>query len=154
MPEYLQIEGDPTKWLLPQPFQAGQLTDQPLRLWLSAPVIGILVLSARHHSIAVSGQLPDDMSAPNELNVPNQSIYLPAPHGISEGHVGHELPASADLDNLANQIMAAMRDGHRQTITLNSGTLVLNGATLPFAVLCMQYPPEGGGPMPHDSAPD
>jgi hypothetical protein len=45
-----------------------------------------------------------------------------------------------------------MRDGHRQTITLggSGGTLVLNGATLPFAVLCMQYPPEAGGPMPHD----
>jgi hypothetical protein len=149
MPEYLQIEGDPTKWLLPQPFQTGQLTDQPLKLMLSAPVIGFLVLSARHHSITVSGQVSDDQM-PNELNVPNQSIYLPTPHGISEGHVGHELPASADLENLADQIVAAMRDGHRQTITLNSGTLVLNGATLPFAVVCMQYPPDAGGPMPHD----
>jgi hypothetical protein len=109
---------------------------------------GTLVLSGRHHSVAIFDQPHERV--PNELNVPNQTIYLPTPSGISEGHVGHELPASADLDNLASQIAALMRDGHRQTITLNGGgTLVLNGATLPFAVLCMQFPPMAGGPVPH-----
>ena len=41
-----------------------------------------------------------------------------------------------------------MRTGHSQTITLGGGgTLVLNGATLSFAVLA---PVAIGGSMPHE----
>ena len=38
--------------------------------------------------------------------------------------------------SLGNQIVASMQDGHSQTVALGGGaTLVLNGATLSFAVL-------------------
>jgi hypothetical protein len=151
MPSYIQIEGDPTKWWLAQPVHASQLTGQPLSVQVSAPVVGTLVLSGKPGSVAVfdlpSGQVP------NYLDVPAQAIYVPTPSGISAGHVGYELPASADLDTLASQIAAAMRDGGSQTVTLggaaSGGTLVLSGATLSFVVLCMQNPPMAGGPVPH-----
>jgi hypothetical protein len=152
MPSCIQIEGDPTKWWLPQPIHASQLTGQPLSVQVSAPVVGTLVLSGKPGSVAVF-DLPSGQ-APGYLDVPEPSIYVPSPSGISEGHVGYELPASADLQNLASQVAASMRDGHSQTITLggtaSGGTLVLNGATLSFAVLCQQYPPMVGGSAPHD----
>ena len=151
MPGYIQIEDDPTKWWFAQPFQAGQLTGQPVTVQVSAPVVGTLVLSGRPGSIAVfnlpSGQVP------NDLDVPIPAIYVPTTSGISEGHVGYELPASADLDTLASQIAGAMHAGHIQTVALggnaSGGTLVLNGATLSFVVLCQQNPPAVGGPVPH-----
>ena len=43
-----------------------------------------------------------------------------------------------------------MRDGRIQAVTLDGGgTLVLSGATLPFAVLVPQYQPVVGGVIPH-----
>jgi hypothetical protein len=49
---------------------------------------------------------------------------------------------------LANQIQALMRNGQSQTITLGGagGTLILNGATLSFAVT---GPAAIGGATPH-----
>jgi hypothetical protein len=151
MPGYIQIEDDPTKWWFEQPFQAGQLTGQPLTVQVSAPVVGTLVLSGKPGSVAVF----DVSSAPpsNLLDVPIPAIYVPTTSGISEGHVGYELPASADLDTLSSQIAGSMHAGHTQTIALggsaSGGTLVLNGATLSFVVLCQQNPPSVGGPVPH-----
>ena len=114
MPGYIQIEGDPTKWWFAQPFQAGQLTGQPVTVQISAPVVGTLVLSGRPGSIVVfnlpSGQVP------NDLDVPIPAVYVPTTSGISEGHVGYELPASADLDTLASQIGGGLDGepgGHR-----------------------------------------
>lgn len=46
-----------------------------------------------------------------------------------------------------------MQDGRSQAITLggnaSGGTLVLNGATLPFAVIIQGAPPIAGGAVPH-----
>src|ERR1700757_1121571 len=116
MPGYIQIGDDPTKWWFAQPFQAGQLTGQPVTVQLSAPVMGTLVLSGRPGSVAVFN-LPSG-PVPNDLDVPIPSIYVPTTSGISEGHVGYELPASADLDVLSSQIAGAMHAGHIQTVAL------------------------------------
>ena len=147
MPTYIQIEGDPTKWWLPQPVQASQLTGQPLSLQVSAPVLGSLILSGKAASVAVfdlpSGQVP------GIVNVSAASLYVPTAAGASMGHTGYGLSPAVNLDGLPNQIMALMRSGHVQTVALNGGgTLVLNGATLSFAVLVIQYPPVAGGPRP------
>ena len=107
MPGYIQIEGDPTKWWFTQPFQAGQLTGQPLTVQVSAPVVGTLVSIGRPGSVAVFN-LPSG-SAPNDLDVPIPAIYVPTTSGISEGHVGYELPASANLDTLSSRVAGAMR---------------------------------------------
>jgi hypothetical protein len=151
MPSYIQIEGDPTQWWIAEPFPASQLTGQPLTVQVSAPVVGTLVLSGKPGSIAVFGS--PSGQGPNDLDVPIPSIYVPTPSGISEGHVGYQLPASADLDSLSGQIAGSMHNGQSQIITLggdaSGGTLVLNGATLSFVVLCMQNPPAVGGATPH-----
>jgi hypothetical protein len=52
-----------------------------------------------------------------------------------------------DAGSLSSQIAAAMHAGQRLTIALaGGGTLVLNGATLTFAVLA---PIAAGGSTPH-----
>ena len=83
--------------------------------------------------------------------------YLPADRRRGVGRFGrYELPASVDLGNLANQITTLVGAGHTQPIALGSGTLVLNGASLSFVVLCPAMtatpvaPPEVGGAVPHD----
>ena len=56
--------------------------------------------------------------------------------------------------DLANQIITSMRSGHSLSVTLggsaSGGTLVLDGATLSFVVLCQPIVLGVGGSMPHD----
>ena len=67
--------------------------------------------------------------------------------GPSAGHVGYGLAGDVDPMNLSSQIAGAMHAGQSQTIALGGGeTLVLNGATLSFAVLA---PIGVGGATPH-----
>ena len=149
MPSYIQIEDDPSQWWFAQLISASQLTGQPLSLQVSAPVVGTLVLSGKAASVAVY-DLPSGQ-APSLLDVPVQAIYVPTATGISEGNAEYELPASADVGNLASQIAALMSEGNTQVVALggttSGGTLVLNGATLSFAVLCQQYQPGTTGPV-------
>jgi hypothetical protein len=151
MPGYIQIAGDPTKWWLAQPLHAGQLTGQPLSVQVGAPVVGTLFLSGRPGSVAVFDSVPGQ--SPNLLGLSAPAIYVPTAGGISSGHVGYQLPDSANLDTLSSQIAAAMHDGHIQTIALggdaSGGTLVLDGATASFVVLCQPYPPLTKGSTPH-----
>jgi hypothetical protein len=135
MPSYIQIENDPTKWWPTEGFQASQLTGQPLTVPVSAPAYATLVLSGKAGSVAVF-EVPSSQASPDGLELQVPSIYLPTAAGMSAGHVGYALPTSVNVQNLADQILAAMRGGHNQTITLSGGgTLVLNGATLSFVVL-------------------
>jgi hypothetical protein len=144
MPSYIQIEGDPTKWWLPQPLNASQLTGQPLSLQVSAPAMGYLYLSPKFASVAVF-DLPSGQ-APGSVNVAAASLYVPTAAGASVGHTGYGLSSAVNLDDLPNQILASMRSGQIQAVALSGGgTLVLNGATLSFAVICMQWPPMAGG---------
>jgi hypothetical protein len=156
MSSYLQIEGDPTEWWPAQAFEASQLTGQPLSIPVLGPLQGTLVLSGKAANVAVF----DSSAQPGptiESQVP--SVYVPTAAGLSAGHTGYELANNVNLTDLANQIIAAMQSGHGQTIALNGGgALVLNGATLPFVVLCQQAPPMVGAPapvlgtsVPHDS---
>ena len=145
MPSYIQIEGDPTRWWLPQPLPASKLTGQPLSLQVSAPVLGYLYLSGKCASVATfdlpSGQVP------GPVNVSAASLYVPTAAGVSVGHTGYGLSSAINLDDLPNQIMATMRSGGIQAVALNGGgTLVLNGATLSFAVT---GPIGIGGSTPH-----
>lgn len=72
---------------------------------------------------------------------------MPTATGPSAGHVGYGLAGGVDPMTLSSQIAAAMHAGHSQTVALGGGgTLVLNGATLAFAVLA---PVGVGGSTPH-----
>jgi len=89
---------------------------------------------------------PPPVLVPTPLST--SGIYLPTAAGVSAGHAGYALPDNVDPGVLAEQIQTLMRNGQSQTITLGGagGTLVLNGATLPFAVTS---PNSLGGPTPH-----
>jgi|SRR5579862_4184028 len=143
---YLQIEGDPTKWWIQDQVPANELTaGQPLTVTSLAPIEGILVLSPRSATVAVSN-VPAG-SPPASLAIPGEIVYLPTTAGPSAGHVGHEVAGGVDAAGLSGQIAGAMHAGQRLTIALASGgTLVLNGATLTFAVLA---PIGAGGSTPH-----
>jgi hypothetical protein len=134
MPNYIQIGDDPTKWWLIQPFNAGQLTGQPLNLNVAGPLSGFLVLSGKPASVAVFDE--PNATFPPIVNPTSAAIYLPTATGPSAAHFGYVLPPTVNVATLAGQIATTMRNGSRQTITLyGGGTLVLNGATLLFVVI-------------------
>jgi hypothetical protein len=145
MTSYIQIAGDPTKWWPEQPFNASLLAGQPVSVQIISPVTGFLVISSRAAGVAV---FELNQAAPADLNLPAPGIYVPSATGLSAGHTGYDLPASVDLGTLAGQLATLMRDGGSQTITLggasSGGALVLNGATLSFAVLLQASAPEAG----------
>ena len=141
---HVQIGDDPTLWWLVEPIQPGQLT-QPLTVMTWYPIRGILVLSPRATNVAIFS--PPPVLVPPPLSGPG-GLYLPTATGPSAGHIGYELPGTTDPGVLAEQIKALMSNGHSQPITLGGagGTLVLNGATLSFAVT---GPNTLGGATPH-----
>jgi hypothetical protein len=140
---HIQIGDDPTIWWLAEQIQPSQLT-QPLGVLCWYPIRGSLVLSPRASHVAIF--TPPPVLVPNPLSGPG-GLYLPTATGPSAGHTGYEL-AGQDPDALAGQIQALMRNGQSQAITLGGagGTLVLNGATLSFAVTS---PAGVGGSTPH-----
>lgn len=140
---HIQIGDDPTVWWLTEPIQPSQLT-QPLTVLTWYPIRGILVLSPRASYVAIFSPAPVLVPAP----VSDSGLYLPTPGGVSAGHAGYALADGTDPGTLAQQIETLMRNGQSQTITLggSGGTLVLNGATLSFAVTA---PNSLGGATPH-----
>jgi hypothetical protein len=159
MSGYLQVQGDPTQWWLAQAVQSSQLTGQVLSVEVEAPLAGTLLLSPNSAGVAVFDQ-PGTSTEPSLVENPNPVIYLPTTTGPSTGSVGYELPASVDLANLASEITALMQNGGKQTIALGASgaSLVLNGATLSFVVLCPATATSvssgtaapAGGAVPHD----
>jgi hypothetical protein len=139
---HIQIGDDPTIWWLAEQLQPSQLS-QPQSLTTWYPIRGILVLSPRASHVVI--YTPPPVLVPNPLSGPG-GLYLPTAAGPSAGHIGYQL-AGQDPAALATQIQASMHSGQSQTIALGGGgTLVLNGATLPFAVT---GPAGIGGSTPH-----
>jgi hypothetical protein len=138
---HIQIGDDPTVWWLTEPIQPSQLT-QPLTVQLYYPIWGILVLSPRASHVAIYSPPPVLVPEP----VSTAALYLPTAAGVTAGDVGYDVPN--DPVTLSQQIQALMHSGQTLTLTLGGtgGTLVLNGATLPFAVTS---PNPTGGPTPH-----
>jgi hypothetical protein len=112
--------------------------------------MGYLVISPAAAGVAVFEQ---NQAPPEFQNIQVPGIYVPTAAGLAVGHAGYQLSASVDLGNLAGQIATSMREGRSQAITLggtaSGGTLVLNGATLSFAVVFQGSPPSVGGAVPH-----
>jgi hypothetical protein len=156
MVSYLQIADDPTKWWLSQPADVSNLTGPTARFEVQAPLAGMLLLSVKAAPSVAVVNVPVQAVAPKVIEVTAPAIYLPTAAGPSAGSAGHELPASVDLANLANEITTLVGAGHTQAVALSSGTLLLNGASLSFVVLCPAMtatpvvPPKVGGAIPHD----
>jgi hypothetical protein len=139
---HIQIGDDPTIWWLTEQIQPGQLT-QPLTVLTWYPIRGILVLSPKASHVAIFEPAPVLVPTP----VSTAGLYLPTAAGVT-AHSGYELAANTDPGVLAQQIQTSMHNGQSQAITLGGtgGTIVLNGATLAFAVTS---PNSLGGPTPH-----
>jgi len=132
---YLNIEGDPTFWLLSEPIAATALTasDTPLRLAVTAPRAGTLLLSRRAAaSVVLSGVGGATPNGGSILATP--FLYLPSVTGLTSRSQAsmHELSAATGLTALEADITAAMSAGQDCTVELTEGVIVLNGATLPF----------------------
>jgi hypothetical protein len=159
MSGYLQVQGDPTQWWLAQAVQPSQLTGQLLNVEVQAPLAGALLLSPNSASVAVFDQ-PGTSTEPSLVDTPNPVIYLPTATGPSAGSAGYQLPASVNLTSLASEITALMQNGGFLTVALGASgaSLVLNGATLSFVVLCPATATSAqggpvetpGGAVPHD----
>lgn len=138
MYKILRIESDPTMWVLRDPIDAGQLTGlgEPLAIQVTRPLEGTLLLSL---GAAAGVALLDPGPAgwmPGHIMLPAPVLYLPSPAGPTDTNHGYALPASADRAQLERDITAAMSGGTALPVDLAGGVVVLNGAALPFAVLC------------------
>lgn len=139
---YLQIEGDPTIWMLSAAIDASALTSrQPFQAAIVAGLNGTLtlgrngtlILSSRAASAVLSG-IGNAIPSGGHLVSPS-FLYLPSATGLKPGTPGYALPPEADPAALQNEITAAMSQSKFCTIPSSNGVLVLNGATLPFVVL-------------------
>ena len=139
----LRIGTDPTVWLVPQDLDISALAQQlaagPVVLPVSIPLQGTLVVSARNAG-AVSFTVPGPHgSHPTGAQLPSPAIHLPSAAAPTRDAPGDTLPRGTDMDQLQRDIVAAMTDGTFLTVQTSSvpgGALVLNGATLAYAVLC------------------
>jgi hypothetical protein len=153
---YLQIADDPTKWWLSQPADVSHLTGPTARFEVKAPLAGMLLLSVKAAPSVALVNVQAQAVTPKVVAMKAPAIYLPTAAGASAGSAGYDLPASVNLTNLANEITTLVGAGHTQPVALSSGTLLLNGASLSFVVLCPAMtatpvvPPEVGGAVPHD----
>jgi hypothetical protein len=141
---FLQIAWDPTIWVLTSPLDAQALTGSgdPVLIPVSGPQAGaMLLLSSRAAATAVLTDIGG--ATPNGGGIMAPAfIYLPTAAGLTPGSPKCLLPAGANLAAVQAKIAAAMSQGTSCTVECRDGAVVLNGATLPFVVLC---PAPAGG---------
>jgi hypothetical protein len=137
---YLLVEGDPTQWGLRERIMTGLTDGDPVALAVVTPLAGTLLLAPRRAGSlfvqpapgAATGWVPC-------VTLPAPALYLPRPAGVAPHSPWYTLAADTNLGALQETILAAMRAGALITVSASlggsDGTLVLNGAELPFAVL-------------------
>lgn len=139
----LQIEDDPTIWMLSQSIDASAVTSQqPFQTAIVAGSngkqilgrSGTLILSGRVAASAVLSGVGNAIPSGSHLVSP-PFLYLPSAAGLQPNAPGYALPPDADLTALQGEIAAAMGQGGFCTVPSGNGVLVLNGSTLPFVVL-------------------
>jgi len=146
----LKIAGDAHTWTLSSPLDPSTLTGDgsPLSLDVTNPLEGVMVLSPSAAGsvtllpgavapVTPQGWIPGD----EKTRLP--FVYLPGTGGTSPQDM-YPLPSATDRDALTDEIAAAMEAGTRFSLSCGSseqdGTLVLNGAALPFAVVTEAIP--------------
>jgi hypothetical protein len=145
----LRIDADPTLWELSQTLDQVPTSSRPAVLPVAHPVQGNLVLSPR--SVGSVVRFENQIAwgtRPNGLLLLEQAIYVPSPAGLDL----HSNPANfytvnppVDPETLQASVVAAMTDGTFCTVSVTGGEVVINGARIPFVVLCK---PSEGGPGP------
>jgi hypothetical protein len=141
---FLQIGTDPTDWVLEgvdPDTVAAQLSQAagPVVLPITDPLQGNLVVSPSATTISVARPSPLHGYHPSHIALPQWPVlYLPSPASPTQDSPGYPLEPNTDLAALERQIIAAMSEGTVLTIQvadLQGGVVLLNGATLGFAVL-------------------
>jgi hypothetical protein len=142
---YLCVEGDPTQWGLAARDIAGLTAGEPVALEVITPLAGTLLLApGRAGSLSVypSPLLPGGWFPCVELPAPH--LYLPSTTGVAAQSPGYMLAPGTNLETLQQDILTAMHDGTflpvSATIDGHAGTVLLNGAALPFVVLVAAEP--------------
>jgi hypothetical protein len=151
------VSGDPTVWTLAQPVAASPLSQlgDVVQIAVAGPLTGSLLLSGRSAaSVVVFNPSPLDQPSgggeviPSGVEPATPAIYLPSSTGPALGATLYGLPSITNLTTLGNNIAAAMSAGSSLTIDYGTaavgGVLTLNGATLPFVVLCPMTPSADG----------
>lgn len=144
MYSYLYIEGDATVWTLEHPIDAKRISesDKALALGVANPLRGTLLLSARVASVELfpdSGRpLQPAGWIPGDEAQPYPRLYLPSVSFPKNGPVVYGL-SEATAAELEGRLTTAMTEGKKITVPFSwgegSGEIVLNGRTLPFAVI-------------------
>ncbi len=139
----VHLLGDATEWTLTDA-DAATLLDAadhtaPVVVAVTAPVTARLIVSPHAlGALAVQPVPPDTDWMPSYVTAPSAYLYLPSATGISDAALGYRLAAGTDLDNLENEVVAAMHGRHRIRVPLlglPGNVLVLNGATVPLVAL-------------------
>jgi hypothetical protein len=135
----LRIAGDPTNWRLSQAIGPEDLTqpdNAPFRATVIAPRAGTLLLSSRAAASVVLSGVGGGATPNGGPMVPEAFLYLPSVTGLTAKAPAnmYPLPAGTDLTALEGEITTAMSQGQPCTVQLDESVIVLNGATLPFAV--------------------
>lgn len=141
---YLYIEGDATVWMLEHPIDAKRISesDKAVALSVANPLRGTLLLSARVASVELfpdSGRpLQPAGWIPGDQTLTSPCLYLPSVSIPANGPVLYGL-SEATAAELEGRLTTAMTEGKKITVPFSwgvgSGELVLNGRTLPFAII-------------------
>jgi hypothetical protein len=142
---FLHIGTDPTAWVLegtdPDALavQLSQATG-PVVLPVLDPLQGDLVVSpSAAATISVAMPVPVHNWHPSHIALPRWPVlYLPSPTSPTQDSPGYALDPNTDLAALGQRIIAAMNGRTVLSIQVadgRGGVVLLNGATLGFAVL-------------------
>jgi hypothetical protein len=146
---FLRIGTDPTAWVLENAEPdavAAQLSQAtgPVVLPVVGPLQGDLVVSpSAAATISVQRPSPTHGLHPSHIALPRWPIlYLPSTTGPTQDSPGYPLDPNTDLAALEQDIIAGM-SGHTllsiQVADIRGGIVLLNGATLGFAVLAQVH---------------
>jgi hypothetical protein len=140
----LRIDADPTSWELTVGVERVPALNAPVVLPVYHPLKGDLVLSPQAVGSAVflEYQLGPNVhgTRPNGYPIPKGgALYVPSPVGPDENINPlnlYPLGNTVDLAALQADIIAAMKGRTFLTVKVTGGEVVINGAEVPFAVLC------------------
>jgi len=146
---FLRIGTDPTAWVLESTDPdtvAAQLSQAtgPVVLPVLDPLQGDLVVSpSAAATISVARPFPVHNWHPSHIALPQWPVlYLPSPTSPTQNSPGYPLDPNTDLAALGQRIIAAMTGRTVLSIQVadsRGGVVLLNGATLGFAVLAQVH---------------
>jgi hypothetical protein len=139
---FLLVEGDPTVWGMNETdvVSPSWLTDgEPVELTVVTPLSGALLLAPRRAgSLVLYPDLPHGGWIPC-TSLPSPYLYLPSTTGVAMQTPGYRLGPDTNINTLKQEILTAMRTGTLLKVSVSIGpsvgTVLLNGAHLPFVVL-------------------